>query len=105
MKKFNLFVLFSFIIISFTSFSCDNMCLNGGKGTLSVENRSLNTVQRLMINGVNYGSVDPGETLDVELNPGVYEWQLVGLSGGTGCSAAVVTINECETSSFSCSGK
>lgn len=104
MKKFILTVmgLISFLSVSVISTSCDELTCSGN-GTLSVENKSLNTVQRLMINGVNYGSVDPGKTKEVELTPGTYAWQLVGLSGGSGCSPAVVNIVECETSSFSCS--
>ena len=90
------------IIAAFTSFSCDKIGCDG-KGTLSLENKSLNTVQRIMIDGVNYGSLDPGEKKDIELAPGQHLWQLEGLSGGSGCSAAYVIIQECETSSFSCS--
>lgn len=90
------------IIISFTSFSCDNAFCDG-MGTLSLENKSLSAVQRIMIDGVNYGSLDPGETQEIELAPGQHLWQLEGLSGGSGCTAAYVIIQECETSAYSCS--
>jgi hypothetical protein len=101
MKK--LFFALTILTLSFC-ISCEDLTCNG-MGKLSVENTSIGTVQRLMVDGVNYGSVDPGETLEVELAPGEHIWQLVGLSGGTGCSPAAVIIMECETSAFSCHGK
>lgn len=100
--KIKLVISIFVIIAAFTSFSCDELVCNG-KGILSLENKSLNTVQRIMIDGVNYGSLDPGKKKEIELAPGQHLWQLVGLSGGTGCSAAYVIIQECETSAFSCS--
>jgi len=100
---FKLILAIVVIIVSFTSFSCDEITCDG-MGTLSLENKSISTVQRIMIDGVNYGSLDPGETKDIELAPGQHLWQLEGLSGGSGCSAAYVIIVECETSSYSCSG-
>ena len=94
------------VIAASTNFSCESTkddC--DGKGTLSIENKSLSTVQRLMIDGVNYGSVDPGDKKETKLAPGTHSWQMVGISGGTGCSAATVIIVACQTSSFSCSAK
>ncbi|MEK6833707.1 MAG: hypothetical protein AABY32_06700 [Nanoarchaeota archaeon] len=88
-------------LATYASFSCEELGCDG-MGTLSLENASHNTVQRIMINGVNYGTIDDGETKKIKLTPGTYAWQLVGISGGTGCSAAVVTIVECKTSSFKC---
>jgi len=104
-NRITLFAMVVLTIATFTSFSCETMCLNGGQGTLSIENKSHNTVQKIMINGADYGTLDPGETKDIDLNPGVYEWQVIGIDGGTGCSPAIVTIAECETSAFSCSAK
>lgn len=96
-----LMLLFA-VTLSVMLYSCEEEC--DGKGTLKVENKSLNTLQKLMIDGVNYGTVDPGETKEVDLAPGYHNWQLVGLDGG-GCNEATVIIMECETSSYSCSGK
>lgn len=101
-KKIKLLVSTIAVIVAFTSFSCDEVVCDG-KGTLSHENKSLNTVQRIMIDGVNYGSLDPGEMEEIKLAPGQHLWQLAGISGGSGCSAAYVIIQECETSAFSCS--
>lgn len=106
MKKIKLFLIAAVLltITASTSISCEKL-LCSGKGTLSVENSSHSTVQKLMVNGVNYGTLDPGETKKVDLTPGPYVWQLVGISGGTGCSIAEVNISECQTSSFKCGGK
>ena len=93
-------------IAASTNFSCESTkddC--DDKGTLSVENKSLLTVQRLMIDGVNYGSVDPGDKKEAKLAPGTHSFQMVGICGGTGCSVATVIIVACQTSSFSCSAK
>ncbi|HEY5124469.1 MAG TPA: hypothetical protein VIK14_12110 [Ignavibacteria bacterium] len=108
MKKIKiiLIVIALLVIAASTNFSCDppkDDC--DGKGTLSIENKSLSTVQRLMIDGVNYGSVDPGDKKEAKLAPGTHSWQMAGISGGTGCSAATVIIVACQTSSFSCSAK
>jgi hypothetical protein len=104
--KIILIVIALLVITASINFSCDPIkdeC--DGMGTLSIENKSLSTVQRLMIDGVNYGSVDPGNKKDTNLAPGTHSWQMVGISGGTGCSAATVIIVACQTSSFSCSAK
>ncbi len=101
MKRFN-----SVVILAFSAFllnSCVDTC-SSGMGTLKLRNNSLNTVQRVMIDGVNYGTLDPGEEASYELAPGTHVFQQVGLSGGTGCSPAGVIIQECKTSSYSCSG-
>ena len=95
------------VIVASTHSSCepitDKPC--DGNGTLSLENKSLNTVQKIMIDGVNWGSLDPGKTKECKLAPGTHLWQLVGISGGTGCGIASVIIVACKTTSFSCSSK
>ena len=56
-----------------------------------------------MVDGVNHGTIDPGESKEISIAAGEHEFQQVGISGGTGCSAAKVIIVECETSGYSCS--
>jgi hypothetical protein len=114
MKKF-MFIIG--IALTFFLFSCEkditgddliggnNASGCNGKGYLSVTNRSVNTVQRLMVDGVNYGSLDPDRNMTVSLPAGYHSWQLVGISGGGGCSEAMVIITECETASYECRGK
>jgi hypothetical protein len=48
--------------------SCDKVCK--GEGTLSLKNSSLNTVHRIMVDGINYGSLDPGDHIDISLPAG-----------------------------------
>jgi len=101
-KQIKLLVFTLVIMFAAISFSCEESSCDG-KGTLSLENKSIDTVQRIMIDGVNYGSLDPGEKEEIELAAGQHVWQLVGISGGAGCSEAYVIIQECETTAFSCS--
>jgi len=82
--------------------SCKKEDKCDGMGTLKLSNNSLNTVQRLMVDGVNHGTIDPGESKEISLAPGEHDFQFVGISGGTGCSTAKVIIVECKTSGFAC---
>jgi len=98
----NLFMMY-LLTLAFTTSSCDLLkpeC--DGMGTLKLTNESHNTVQRVMIDGVNYGTLDSGEAKEYKLAPGQHAFQQTGLSGGSGCSPAYVIIVECETSGFSC---
>jgi hypothetical protein len=98
-------ITFLVIVLFFSCEPTDGTDPCDGMGTLSVENTSHSTVQRLMVDGVNHGTLDPGKTKDAKLAPGTHSWQLIGISGGNGCSAASVIIVACKTSSFSCSAK
>ena len=112
MKKTFLNLLVLFTISMFALSSCiiepdeevtpaDNGC--GGKGTLSVTNKSLHTVQKIRIDGTNFGTIDPDETKKISLAAGRYELQIIGVSGGSGCNSAFVNIAECQTVGRSCS--
>lgn len=92
----------AFITAVVISPSCKKESSCSGMGTLKLSNNSANTVQRAMVDGVNHGSIDPGQSKEIKLAAGQHDWQLVGISGVTGCSAAKVTIVECQTTSFSC---
>lgn len=99
-------ILTAVIIFTIIIFSCTKEDDCDGKGTLSITNKSItNSLMQLKIDGANYGTLDPGETIDVLLAAGQHDWQLIGINGGNGCSEASVIIVECETSSFSCSAK
>lgn len=80
--------------------SCKKKC--SGMGTLKLTNKSMNTVHRLMVDGVNYGTIDPGESKEIKLAAGEHSFQQLGISGGPGCSAGKVIIVECESTGFSC---
>jgi hypothetical protein len=106
MKKITL-TLLALMMLSITS--CvkpedddDNNCPQPGYGWFRVTNGSLGTVQRMMIDGTNYGTLDPGETMDIPLPAGEHDYIFEGISGGTGCSAATVTIVECQTEGRQC---
>lgn len=105
MKSFSRILVLPILISVMSLTSCnkskDKGCTSGS-GTLKLTNSSHGTVQRIMIDGVNYGSLDPGESKDISLAAGQHDWQLQGISGGTGCSSAKVTIVECQTTSFQC---
>jgi len=74
-----------------------------GKGTLHLENKSLHTVQRIIIDGHNYGTLDPGDKEEFSLAEGQHSMQFQGISGGEGCTPSTVFIVECEHEYFSCS--
>ena len=99
-KKITSIIMILLFLGLFSLSSCEKSC--SGKGTLKLTNKSLHTVQKIMIDGVNYGTIDPGESKEIELAAGEHDFQQVGISGGAGCSAAKVIIVECETSGFSC---
>ncbi|MBC8319210.1 MAG: hypothetical protein H8E34_00645 [Bacteroidetes bacterium] len=100
-KQFAFIILIFSLLVLFSTTSCEKSC--SGMGTLKLTNKSLNTVQKIMIDGVNHGTIDPGEEKEISLAAGEHDFQQVGISGGTGCSAASVIIIECETTGFSCS--
>lgn len=72
-------------------------------GTLYCHNASTNTVQRVLLSGTNYGSLDPGESRSFELAPGNWTLQFVGISGGPGCDESIFNIAACQTVSRACS--
>lgn len=101
-RKCALLLSMCFVALFLSSASCTKDPICNGMGTLKLTNNSQRTVQRIMVDGVNYGSLDPSESKEYSLAPGQHDFQQVGISGGTGCSAAKVTIVECKTSGFSC---
>lgn len=98
-----IFFAVSVFLVSLISCKEEDPCPSG-LGTLKLRNTSINTVQRVLIDGVNYGILNPGEEGSYDLPPGNHEFQQLGISGGTGCSPATVIIQECKVSSFFCSG-
>jgi len=57
------------LIITIGILSGINGCKDDSMGTLELTNKSIGTVQRIMIDGVNYGSLDPSESKDISLAP------------------------------------
>jgi hypothetical protein len=103
MRSLQITFILAAILVNSSLTSCKNKDSDcNGNGTLKLTNSSHSTVQRAMVDGVNYGSIDPGGSKEIKLPPGQHDWQLVGISGGSGCSAAKVTIVECKTAGFEC---
>lgn len=77
-----------FLIMTVLSLvSCDKEAFCGGKGTLTVKNSSLHTVQEIFISNTSYGTIDPDETKEIELPAGTYKLKFKGISGGPGCNS------------------
>lgn len=87
MKKINLLVAMCLMAIATTSTSCAKEFLCDGKGTLTVKNSSLHTVQQIVISGTDYGTIDPGESKEIDLTAGTWKLKFVGISGGEGCTS------------------
>ena len=73
-----------------------------GYGWLKMTNGSLTTIQKVMIDGTNYGTLDPGETATYQLAAGKHTFESIGISGGGGCSQASAIIVECATEARVC---
>lgn len=105
MKTISL-TLLSLVMISITSCTKpeeEDDCPLPGYGYLKLNNTSLNTIQRVDIDGTNYGTLDPGDSETYPLAAGTHTFQNIGISGGAGCSPATVIIVECATEARSCS--
>jgi hypothetical protein len=109
MKKSNSILALVTVLFIFSLTSCEvepmpteDDC--NGKGSINITNSSVHTVQKIRINNINYGTLDPGESKEIWLNPGYYTITLPGISGGDGCqSPSGVTISECSSQGLSCS--
>ena len=73
-----------------------------GYGYLRLKNSSINTIQVVVIDGTRYGSLSPGETETFKLAVGRHQFDQRSANGKGGCSAASVTIVECDTDSREC---
>jgi len=109
MKKIALKRLFiALLLLSMFVFmsSCKELIDScGGYGTLRLTNRSVNTIQQVKVDGVNHGTLDPGEKIDIDLPAGQHFVETVNVkTGNYACSSFMVTIVECDTQGFSCTG-
>jgi hypothetical protein len=95
--------LLFFILIGIGA--CDVLDICGGYGYLKLTNDSRNTIQKIRIDGVNYGTLDPGDSETFELTVGKHTVEtLNAVTGRNACSSFEVTIVECDTQGYSCSG-
>lgn len=78
-------------------------------GTLYCTNESLHTVQKILVrsssatNWTNYGTIDPGETMNIALAAGSWDLKFQGINGGPGCNESSFNIAACRTVGRSCS--
>ena len=95
-------ILLIFLLINITN--CDVLDLCGGRGYLRLTNESRNTLHRIRIDGVNHGTLDPGESKTFDLTIGKHTVETIDIThGGNACSPFEVTIVECDTQGYSCS--
>ena len=87
----NLKVMLYVLIIASIGLRCEPPCLDN-KGYLELENDSQTTKQKILINGTDYGTLDPKESETYNLNPGTYNVEFVGIHGGKGCSVFTIVI-------------
>jgi hypothetical protein len=96
------FLLF-FLLMSMNA--CDLLDICGGYGFLELTNDSNNTYQKIVIDGANYGTLAPGESETFELTVGRHSVARINIrTGNYACTPFEVTIVECDTQAFSCSG-
>lgn len=81
----------------------NNICSCNGYGYLNVSNKSNTTVQKILIGGTNYGTLDPGESKEIRLAAGKHTLAFQALSGGGGCNPSEVLITECGSEYIFCS--
>lgn len=86
-SKINLTATLFLIMPGLSLVSCDKEAFCGGKGTLTVKNSSLHTVQEILISNTSYGTIDPDETKEIKLPAGTYKLKFNGTSGGPGCNS------------------
>lgn len=111
MKKINRF-LFILALCTLLFSSCYDLTGGGDDdppkeeecvyGTLVVSNESIQTIHKIIIDGTSYGTLDAGETKRFSLPEGKYELKFSGITGGSGCSPAFVTIVPCKVTGRSC---
>jgi hypothetical protein len=104
MKAITLMTLGLFIIFgdSCTMDKKDDNCPRPGYGVLKVSNTSANTAQKILIDGTNYGSLDPSKTVSYSLPAGVHTLQSVSLTGGSMSNQDTVIIAACKTEARDC---
>ena len=69
MKNIRNFLILFLLTFALSTSSCDILKMScEGMGTLKLTNKSHNTVHRIMIDGVNYGTLDPDESKEYRKN-------------------------------------
>jgi hypothetical protein len=62
------------------------------------------SVETVALNGVYYGVINTGASMDLDLPPGQYSVQFSWGDGSAACMAAFITISVCSTQTLTCDG-
>lgn len=79
-------------------------CQTENYGTLQLSDTSAHTTQTVFVNGVNEGTINPGQYLDVHLSAGVsvsVAWYVTN-TNLLACQPIAVTPIQCQTSAYTC---
>lgn len=103
MKKLKLIPTICAIAVLFASCKKEDTCT--GFGTLKLTNTSASHYHKIVIDSIDYGTLDPGKNKEVRLAAGSHILRFAPFGGsGNGCSSATVIVVECQTQSFTCGG-
>ena len=92
-------------LIAGLSFNCSDIigvdC--DSKGYIQVTNNTKsNKNYKVIIDGMNYGTLAPGQGENYKVNIGAHLVSIEFQEGGAACSAAYVDVQECQTRGLSC---
>lgn len=99
MRKLS-FLIICACLIQLIAVSCKEKCM--GVGKIKFTNQSTNSAYRIIVDGVSYGNIMPGESKEVSLAARERTVQLVGIEGTVGCPAQQLYVEECEIMQVSC---
>ncbi len=70
---------------------------------IQVENQSVtNQTYEVLIDGIRFGAITPGQTDTWEVNPGPHIVEVNFAGGGVACTPALPTVEECQTRGLVC---
>jgi hypothetical protein len=79
------------------------ICEQHVTGQVSLYNSST-SAESVVINGIFYGTLPSGQSMDLDLPPGEYSVHFVWADGSDACTAAFITISVCSTQTLNCAG-
>lgn len=98
-----LYLFIIFIIAGCSNNPLQSECEQNNTGTLTVKNNTNDDI-KVLIDGISYGFISIGETLEKEFSAGIkYTVETLWPDGSPACSAAEVTVVQCEKRGIVCS--
>lgn len=93
--------LLTITLAALTLTSCKKIC---PEGTIVATNASPNTVHRVKVDGVVYGILYPGQSLDLDVPEGTHQIEFADANNeGRGCEPVTVSVDPCGIETRSCS--